>query len=190
MPLKQEFKKPTVVLRRGGMPVVQRRVKKEELEVGGEGVVEGMGRLGLRGGVNGRQEESSEDEDDVREREREEVERRERSKVEREVKQKKYEERRHELFGSTGKGVGAVVGGSAGSSPAVTPPGSRSATPNRGRGARGRGGRGGGNVLQSPRNGLLISKERGNDLFDPMSVSKTQGERREVRGEMSVWCSL
>ena len=157
------------------MPVVQRRVKKEEEEEkeSVEGVGDGVRRMGLNGGENGRQEESSEDEDEVKERERLEVERRERRKVEREEKQKKYEERRHELFGSVGKG-----GGSAGSSPGVTPPGSRSATPNRGRGGRGRGSRGGGGILQGQRNGLSVAKERAQDLFDPMSVSKTQGERR------------
>jgi hypothetical protein len=52
---------------------------------------------------------------------------------EREEKQRKYEERRLELFGSTN----TKPAGSATSSPGETPPGSRSATPNRARGGRG-----------------------------------------------------
>ena len=162
---------------------MQRRVKKEEPA---EGIVDGVRGMGLNGGGNGQQEESSEDEDDVKEQQRLEVERKERSKVEREEKQKKYEERRHELFGTTGKGGSTRADGSAGSSPGVTPPGSRSATPNRGRGGRGRGSRGGGGMLQSHKSGLSMAKERGQDLFDPMSVSKTQGERRSPRRDESV----
>lgn len=52
---------------------------------------------------------------------------------EREEKQRKYEERRLELFGSTT----TKAAGSGTSSPGETPPGSRSATPNRSRGGRG-----------------------------------------------------
>lgn len=63
----------------------------------------------------------------------------------REEKQRKYEERRQELFGSAGTMVSNGKSGSGKSSPGnLTPPTSRSATPNRGRGnGRGRGGRGG-----------------------------------------------
>jgi hypothetical protein len=62
---------------------------------------------------------------------------------EREEKQRKYEERRLELFGS----ASTTKAGSGASSPAETPPGSRSATPNR---SRGRGGGGGGGRKGDP----------------------------------------
>jgi len=54
---------------------------------------------------------------------------------EREEKQRKYEERRLELFGSST--TITTKAGSGTSSPGETPPGSRSATPNRTRGGRG-----------------------------------------------------
>lgn len=168
VPLQQEFKPPTVLLSRKGPPIQQQTPKQAPL-------VEGMGNLDLAT----KKDESSEDEEDVKERQRLEEERKTRAKQEREEKQRKYDERRQELFG-TGSTSGGNVNGqpnnrSGNSSPgSLTPPGSRSATPNRGRGGRARG-RGGalGQGGQMQRNGA--SKQ---ELFDPSFAPKPQPDRR------------
>jgi hypothetical protein len=121
--------------------------------------------------------ESSEDEEDLRQREREMEERKEKAKKEREEKMRKYDERRQELFGTT---TGSTSGsGNANGKPksgtstpqSLTPPGSRSSTPNRGRG-RGRG-RGNGGAQQRQRQG---------ELFEPGYAAKPDSvflQRRE-----------
>jgi hypothetical protein len=122
VPLRSEFKPPTVLLSRKG-PVIQSR----------KPPIESLDNLDLNKKV-----ESSEDEEDVKQREREMEERKEKAKKEREEKQRKYDERRQELFGANSN-VNGKPNQSGNSSPqSLTPPGSRSSTPNRGRG-RGRG---------------------------------------------------
>jgi hypothetical protein len=108
---------------------------------------------------------------------------------EREEKQRKYEERRQELFGSAGavnsatsahtnSGLNTSNENSGSNTPrntTPTPPGSRSATPNR---SRGRGGKRGGSA------GLAkdVQQKREKDLFDPSYSAKPDSiylQRRE-----------
>lgn len=120
IPLRQEFKAaPTLLSRKG--PIVQKKPKPVDAS--------------LEGLTLNEKEESSEDEDETVAQ----LKALEAAKVqaakEREEKQKKYEERRLELFGPTNSQQPQKSGES---SPNLTPPGSRSATP-RGRRGRGRG---------------------------------------------------
>jgi hypothetical protein len=85
---------------------------------------------------------------------------------EREEKQRKYEERRQELFGSSStKPAGSVT-----SSPGETPPGSRSATPNRSRG------RGGARKAESSR---PVSSTSSLSL-KPSSIAPSPGPKKEL----------
>ena len=129
VPLRSEFKPPPILLSRKGPSNKPRKPLKD-----------GLDSLSLQGQG---QESSSEDED--AEKQPTLAERQAQATKDREEKQRKYEERRQELFGSAGTTANKSSSGK--SSPAnLTPPTSRSATPNRGRGnGRGRGGRGGNN---------------------------------------------
>lgn len=126
VPLRSEFKPPPILLSRKGPSTKPRKPLKD-----------GLNSLSLQGQA---QESSSEDEDAAKQPTL--AERQAQAAKDREEKQRKYEERRQELFGPAG--TTAMKSTSGKSSPAnLTPPTSRSATPNRGRGnGRGRGGRG------------------------------------------------
>ena len=144
MPLKSEYKPPTVLLSRKG-PKVQSRSSRPPTT--------GVQDLSLSNGnpSSGAGQESSEDEEEVQARELTLAERQAKAAKERGEKQRRYEERRKELFGASNTGTTfpaqqqGTQNKSGASTPAsLTPPGSRSATPCRGRG--GRGGRRGGAV--------------------------------------------
>ena len=169
-PLKQEFKPPPVLLSRKGPPtIVQQRQKPIDAQLGSVNL--------------DTKEESSEDEDELAAREKERVVRKEQAKRDREEKARKYEERRQELFGTTNSAGAAATGGmngrpnsrSGNSSPNLTPPASRSATPNRGRG-RGRG-RGGLNQVQTQPQPHRNSQSRQQELFDPGYTPKPDSWR-------------
>ena len=133
-------------------------------------------------------EESSEDEEERKAKEVSLAERQAQAVRDREEKQRKYEERRQELFGtpsSSGNNsntsqqhlnnTNTRSGTSTPSS--LTPPGSRSATPNRGgRGKGGRGGRGPGAPGSNPstRNQSRGSQHR--ELYDPSHTPKPNRE--------------
>lgn len=133
------------------------------------------------------QEDSSEDEDD----EATQLTAQEAAKVlaakEREEKQRKYEERRLELFGPDAASSSARPNSrSGGSSPAnLTPPGSRSSTPNRG----GKRGRGRGNSTNNNNNPRLNQqpaqqlRSRPQELFDSEYAAKPNAFRLAARGE-------
>lgn len=127
VPLRSEFKPPPILLSRKGPSSKTPKAPTDDLN-----------GLSLHG-----QESSSDDEDAKNQPTL--AERQAQAAKDREEKQRKYEERRQELFGSAGTMVSNGKSGSGKSSPGnLTPPTSRSATPNRGRGnGRGRGGRGG-----------------------------------------------
>lgn len=83
---------------------------------------------------------------------------------EREEKQRKYEERREQLFGPSAQAANA---GSGASSPNdLTPPTSRSGTPNKGRGGA-RGGRGSGNQSRNQSSARRDAGVQKKELFDP-----------------------
>lgn len=127
VPLRSEFKPPPILLSRKGPSTKTPKP-----------LTDGLNGLSLQG-----QESSSDDEDEKKQPTL--AERQAQAAKDREEKQRKYEERRQELFGSAGTATNNGKPGSGKSSPSnLTPPSSRSATPNRGRGnGRGRGGRGG-----------------------------------------------
>ena len=113
------------------------------------------------------QNESSSDEDEAAQKITTLAERQAQAAKDREVKQRKYEERRQEIFGSTPVVVAANAnsGGSGASSPGdMTPPGSRSATPNRG-------GRGKGRRTTRPMSATAKDaqqkRDREKELYDP-----------------------
>lgn len=147
--------------------------------------------LNSPGGATAADAESSEDEDQVKTRELTLAERQAQAAKDREEKQRKYEERRQELFGTTsGSGNGnspqQQPNKSGASTPSsLTPPGSRSATPNRGRGKGGR--RGGANA--NSRTHSRGSQHR--ELYDPSYAAKPESvllPRREngVQGSRSA----
>ncbi|KIW67406.1 hypothetical protein PV04_06665 [Phialophora macrospora] len=168
VPLRSEFKPPPVLLSRNG-PKSQPRSARPPTAASGQ--------------------ESSEDEDDIKAREPTLAERQAQAAKEREEKQKRYEERRKELFGpSTISAMSASHqqsnhNRSGKSSPAsLTPPGSRSATPNRARGARGgrRGGAAGDHIASSRNQSRGDSQQR--ELYDHSYGPKpdsTYAQRRE-----------
>ncbi|ETN36494.1 uncharacterized protein HMPREF1541_08772 [Cyphellophora europaea CBS 101466] len=168
VPLRSEFKPPPVLLSRKGPPIVQsRRPPTDALN-------------DLRLDKNA---ESSEDEDEIKAREKNLAERQAQAARDREEKQRKYEERRQELFGTpstTNNANGRPTSRSGTSTPnSNTPPSSRSATPNRGRG-RGRGRGGGGVTTGSQSHGR--NSQRQQDLFDPTYSAKPESayvSRRE-----------
>lgn len=165
VPLRTEFKPPPILLSRKG-PITQSH----------KPPIAGMQHLDLK-------DESSEDEEDVKAREVALAERQALAAREREEKQRKYEERRQELFGTTSNQK--PMSRSSNSSPGnLTPPGSRSSTPSRG---RGRGRRGGSNVGQSQ------SRPQQRELYDPSYAAKpdsTYVQRRENDVSSSRPCEI
>jgi len=163
VPLRSEFKPPPILLSRKG-PIIH----SPKPHIGA------LADLNL----NDRNAESSEDEDEVKERELSLAERQAQAAKDREEKQRKYEERRLELFGPNSSSSNTQhVSKSGNSSPSsLTPPGSRSATPNRG---RGKGGRRGGAVANT-RNQSRTSQQR--ELYDSSYLPKPDSgytQRRE-----------
>jgi hypothetical protein len=136
VPLRSEFKPPPILLSRKGPVIASKKPP-----------ADGVANLSLHG-------ESSEEEDGAS-RPLTLAERQAQAAKDREAKQRKYEERRQELFG--GVAAARPKSGSGNSSPgSLTPPNSRSATPNR---TRGRGGRRGGSAQSQGKS------QR--ELFDP-----------------------
>ncbi|KEF56075.1 uncharacterized protein A1O9_07656 [Exophiala aquamarina CBS 119918] len=178
VPLRSEFKPPPVLLSRKG-PVIQTR---RPAPIGVEA-------LSLNESTSSRNnEDSSEDEEDHKAKELSLAERQAQAVKDREEKQRKYEERRQELFGTTSSSgntsqqhlnnANTRSGTSTPSS--LTPPGSRSATPNRGgRGKGGRGGRvpGGPGSNTSTRNQSRGSQHR--ELYDPSHTPKPNREESQ-----------
>ncbi|KIX04994.1 uncharacterized protein Z518_05866 [Rhinocladiella mackenziei CBS 650.93] len=161
VPLRSEFKPPPILLSRKG-PIIQ----SPKLSTSG------MQDLSLSN--DNKNAESSEDEDEIKARELSLAERQAQAARDREEKQRKYEERRQELFGppsnSNSSSQQANNYKSDTPSPAsLTPPGSRSATPNRGRGKGGRRGAANTNNL-NPRTPSRGSQHR--ELYDPSYVAK------------------
>jgi hypothetical protein len=166
-PVRSEFKPPPILLSRKG-PIKQSR----------KPPTDGVSNLSI-------QDDSSSGEEDTGKKTLTAEERKAQAAKEREEKQRKYEERRQELFGSAGT-VNSATGtytnsslntnnGDSGSTTPTTPPGSRSATPNRN---RGRGGKRGGSA------GLAkdVQQKREKDLFDPSYSAKPDSvylQRRE-----------
>ncbi|EXJ58831.1 hypothetical protein A1O7_06261 [Cladophialophora yegresii CBS 114405] len=179
VPLRSEYKAPPVLLSRKG-PTIQSRSPRPPTA--------GIQDLSLSNDKTTPGQESSEDEDDLKAREPTLAERQAQAAKEREEKQKRYEERRKELFGSTTSGATSSFqpqghNRSGKSSPAsLTPPGSRSATPNRARGARGgrRGGAVGDHAANSRNQPRVESQQR--ELYDPSYGPKPDSsyiQRRE-----------
>ena len=162
VPLRQEFKAPPMLLSRKG-PIVQKAPKS----------LNAIGDLSIKD-----KEESSEDEDEAVAQ----AKALEAAKIlaakEREEKQKKYEERRLELFGPGQQKSG-------GSSPNLTPPGSRSATP-RGRRGRGRGHGRKESQLQNQNQGQDLQQEsvqQFKEVYDPGYAPKPAMLRREPQNK-------
>jgi len=157
VPLRSEFKPPPILLSRKGPVIASRKPPTD-----GKPSADGVANLSLH-------DESSEDEDEAA-RALTLAERQAQAAKEREAKQRKYEERRQELFGSVA--AARPKNGSGNSSPvSLTPPNSRSATPNR---TRGRGGRRGGSAQSQGKS------QR--ELFDPSYNPKPDSayvQRRE-----------
>ena len=162
VPLRSEFKPPPVLLSRKGPPIIQSR----------RPPTDALSALDL----DRKAADSSEDEDEVKAREKTLAERQAQAAKDREVKQRKYEERRQELFGTpsapnSGGGNVRPTSRSGGSTPnSNTPPGSRSATPSRGgRGrGRGRGGREGANQSQARNQHRQQQQQQSQqELYDP-----------------------
>ncbi|KIV79976.1 hypothetical protein PV11_07514 [Exophiala sideris] len=152
VPLRTEFKPPPILLSRKGPKLQSSRPP-----------TAGLSDLTINDRTNA---ESSEDEDEAKERELSLAERQAQAAKEREEKQRKYEERRQELFGPSSAQQQANNKSGTSTPSSLTPPGSRSATPNRGRGKGGR--RGGAN--SNTRN-----QSRGQqhpELFDPLYAPK------------------
>ena len=153
VPHRTEFKPPPVLLSRKGPKVHSSRTP-----------TAGLSDLSINDRTNA---ESSEDEDEVKERELSLAVRQAQAAKEREEKQRKYEERRQELFGpSSGQQANSKSGTSTPSN--LTPPGSRSATPNRGRGKGGRRGGANSNTRNQPRG------QQHPELFDPSYAPKQE----------------
>ena len=164
--MRTEYKPPPVLLSRKGPPIVRSTKTPSD----------GVNHIDLN-----KKHESSEDEDEVKAREQTLAERQAQAAKDRVEKQRKYEERRQELFGTASHSANnnsRPINQSGTSTPnSLTPPGSRSATPNRGRG-RGRG-RGGGMTIHSQ----ARQQPRQQDLYDPNHIAKpdtTFNERREA----------
>jgi hypothetical protein len=183
-PLRSEFKPPPILLSRKGPIIKSSRPPPTS----------GLSELTL----NDKAAESSEDEDEVKARELSLAERQARAAKDREEKQRKYEERRLELFGPAASGASSashvnINNKSGNSSPSsLTPPGSRSATPNRGRGkgpggGGGRRGGGGANIMNMNTGMNTRNQSRGSpqqrDLYDPSYVPRPDSggyiQRRE-----------
>jgi hypothetical protein len=137
VPHRSEYKAPPVLLSRKG-PIVQSQPSRPPP---GSSQIP---RPGNEKTTSAADQESSEDEEEVKARELTLAERQAQAAKEREEKQRRYEERRKELFGDSSAGLIApnakqgIHTKSGNSSPgSLTPPGSRSATPSRGRGGRG-----------------------------------------------------
>jgi hypothetical protein len=176
VPLSTEFKPPTVLLSRKG-PVIQSR----------KPPTDALGNLDLD-----KKAESSEDEDDLKQRELSLAERKAQAAKDREQRQKKYEERRQELFGTPSTAPtsnltsntniinGKPTSRSGNSSPSsLTPPGSRSSTPNRG---RGRGRRRGGVVNPAGQAQARTQQRQQQDLYEHIYAPKPDSvylQRRE-----------
>ncbi|KAJ9636569.1 uncharacterized protein PV06_10074 [Exophiala oligosperma] len=181
-PLRSEFKPPPILLSRKG-PIIQSSSRPPPTS--------GLSDLSLNDKAAA---ESSEDEDEVKARELSLAERQAQAAKDREEKQRKYEERRLELFGpssgvaasnNTSSHVNINNNKSGNSSPSsLTPPGSRSATPNqrgRGKGGGRRGGGGGGSAIINSRNQSRGSQQQ-RDLYDPSYVQRPDSgyiQRRE-----------
>ncbi len=182
VPLSTEFKQPTVLLSRKGPVIQSRKPPTEALE-----------NLDLN-----KKAESSEDEEDPKQRELSLAERQAQAAKDREERQRKYEERRQELFGtpstapnnisltstSTNNVNGRPTSRSGNSSPgSLTPPGSRSSTPNRGRGRGGRrGGGGAGNPAGQAQARTQPRQHQQQDLYDHSYAPKPDSvylQRRE-----------
>ncbi|KIW12946.1 hypothetical protein PV08_08133 [Exophiala spinifera] len=166
-PLRSEFKPPPILLSRKG-PIIQ----------SSRPPTSGLSELTL----NDKAAESSEDEDEVKARELSLAERQAQAAKDREEKQRKYEERRLELFGPSSASNASHVNNKSGNSTpsSLTPPGSRSATPNRGRGKGGSGRRGG--VNMNTRTQSRGSQQQQRDLYDPSYVPRPDSgyvQRRE-----------
>lgn len=132
VPLRSEFKPPPILLSRKGPSNKTPNP-----------LADGLNGLSLQG-------ESSSDDEDAKQQPTL-AERQAQAVKDREEKQRKYEERRQELFGSAATTSNNKSCSGKSSPGNVTPPTSRSATPNRGRGnGRGRG-RGGNNQHGQPR---------------------------------------
>ncbi|KAJ9606571.1 hypothetical protein H2200_008579 [Cladophialophora chaetospira] len=172
VPMRSEYKPPTVLLSRKG-PAIQAKPPRPPTA--------GMSNLTLNNEKSNSTpgQESSEDEDESQARELTLAERQAQAAKEREEKQRRYEERRKELFGDPGTTSTSssqkqgAHNKSGNSSPGnLTPPSSRSATPNRARG--GRGGRRGGTVTDhntTARNQPKVDMKQ-HDLYEPSYSAK------------------
>ena len=127
---------------------------------GGATLAEDVNNLSLRN----KQDESSDDESTSTPAQTLE-ERKAQAAKEREQKQRKYEERREQLFGPSA-GAAANAGSGASSPSDLTPPSSRSGTPNKGRGG-GRGARGSGNQSRNQSSARRDAGVQKKELFDP-----------------------
>jgi hypothetical protein len=158
VPLQTDYKPPPVLLSRKGPPIVSSARPANH---------------GLSTNDTNDKAESSEDEEEVKAREQTLAERKAQAAKEREEKQRKYDERRQELFGKAsagGAGNTARPNSQSGTSTpnSLTPPGSRSATPNRGRGR----GRGRGATISHAQQGRL--QQRQPALFDPSYTAEPE----------------
>ncbi|OAP60745.1 hypothetical protein AYL99_05747 [Fonsecaea erecta] len=186
VPLRSEFKPPPILLSRKGPIVAQSQSPRPPTA--------GLQDLSLNGDKNASSagRESSDDEDEeAKARELSAAERQALAARHREEKQRKYEERRQELFG-TASGApsttpsahhyhhhhhhqsGAQNRSGTSSPGSLTPPGSRSATPNRSRGGRG-GRRGGGGG--SAATGAALA---GNHNLNSRNQSRGGSQHREL----------
>ncbi|KAH0844753.1 hypothetical protein AYO21_01927 [Fonsecaea monophora] len=187
VPLRSEFKPPPILLSRKG-PIIQTQSPRPPTA--------GLQDLSLNSSKNdsaGR--ESSEDEEEVKARELTLAERQARAARDREEKQRKYEERRQELFGTSSASTtlsshqqGAYNKSGTSSPGSSTPPGSRSATPNRGRGSRGgRRGAGGVGGVAGNHNMNSRNQSRGGsqhrELYDPSYASRPDSTYPQQRRE-------
>jgi len=191
VPLRSEFKPPPILLSRKG-PIV---VSAPRAPAGD------LSELSLDNG------ESSDDEDEAKTRELSLAERQAQAAKEREERRRKYDERRLELFGpaattaapANSNLASALNNRSGTSTPAsLTPPGSRSATPNRGGGGRGKGGRGrgGGGAATATSSNTARTQSRTSqqqtrerELYDPSYVQRPDsgfGLRRENGGAFAT----
>lgn len=192
VPLRSEFKPPPILLSRKGPIVVSSSPRPPPTQ--------DLSKLSLKD-----TESSDDDEDETKTRQLSLAERQAQAAKEREERQRKYDERRLELFGPTASAGAAgpansnlASNRSGASTPAsLTPPGSRSATPNRGGGGRGKGARGrggggagggGGGPSTATSSGSLRTQtqaprtshhQQTRELFDPSYVPRPDVQRRE-----------
>ncbi|KAL2400169.1 hypothetical protein ABEF93_005979 [Exophiala dermatitidis] len=189
VPLRSEFKPPPILLSRKG-PIIQKPPKPP---------TSGLQALNLNSNNKQTVEELSEDdEDEVKSREQTLAERQAQAAREREEKQRRYEERRQELFGpNTGQQGSSTKNNnnihssqqqhqryqhSGTSTPSsLTPPGSRSATPNRAR-MRGGGGGGGGGRRGGAGGGHAMSS-RTRSRGSPSSQSSQQQQQQQSQSQ-------